>query len=81
MRKKKNHILPTGYIPTKEEANKYIARPYSNVQLVGNKHEETLDRLFRETFKENKDIHDILVKCSTLNGLASTVIFEVQYVA
>lgn len=81
MTKKKNHILPDGYIPTKEEANKYIARPYSNVQLVGNKHEETLDRLFRETLKENKDIHDILVKCSTLNGLASTVIFEVQYVA
>lgn len=77
----KRKYLPKGYVPTREEANKYIARPYSDVQLVGNKHEETLDRLFRETLKENKDIHDILVKCSTLNGLASTVIYEVQYVA
>ena len=78
---RKKHYLPEGYKPTKEEANKYIARPYGSIDVIGNKHEETLEKLFQKLIPENKNIHDILIKCSTLNGLANTVIYEVQYVA
>ena len=77
----KKKYLPDGYKPTKEEANKYIARSYGSIDVIGNKHEETLEKLFQKLIPENKNIHDILIKCSTLNGLANTVIYEVQYVA
>lgn len=77
----KKHYLPDGYMPTKEEADKYIARPYGSNKLIGNKHEETMEKLFQVLIPENKNIHDVLIKCSTLNCLANTVIYEVQYVA
>ena len=33
----KKKYLPDGYKPTKEEANKYIARPYGSIDVIGNK--------------------------------------------
>jgi hypothetical protein len=80
MVKKKYQYLPDGYIPTKEEANKYIARTYSAKTEVGDIKEKTIVKLFREV-PENKDISNILVKCATLNSLASTNIIDVFYIA
>lgn len=73
--------IPQGYKPTVDEVEKYIALPYGENPLVGNKKEEALTKLFGRILPENKNIQDILIKCSALNGLASTNIFEVQYVA
>ena len=77
----KKHYLPNGYLPTADEVEKYIALPYGENPLVGNKKEEAMTKLFGRILPENKNIQDILIKCSALNGLASTNIFEVQYVA
>ena len=40
----KKHYLPDGYIPTAEEANRYIVRPYGSIEIIGNKHEETMEK-------------------------------------
>lgn len=76
---KKKYYLPDGYQPTIDEAKKYIARPYGS-PLVGNIKENTIVKLFRDV-PENNDINIILVKCATLNSLASTNIIDVFYIA
>ena len=78
---RKNKYLPEGYKkPTPEEAKDYIAQNYSPNPLVGDIKENTILRLFSES-PENNDINTILVKCATLNSLASTNIIDVFYVA
>ena len=77
----KRKYLPDSYRPTIEEANKYIALTYSDNPEVGNEKERTLVELFEEQMPKNVDIHDILVKCATLNSLANTNIIDVYYVA
>jgi hypothetical protein len=43
--------------------------------------EESLNKLFSEHYSENKDIHEILIKASTLNDFYSTNIFSIFHVA
>lgn len=81
MAKKKYHIIPDGYIPTKEEANKYIALPYSANPEVGDKKERALVNMFEKSIPKNKSFEDILAKCVTLNVLANTNIIDVFHVA
>lgn len=76
---KKRKYLPEGYKPTIDEAKKYIARPYGS-PLVGDIKEDTIVKLFSEV-PENNNISNILVKCATLNSLASTNIIDVFYIA
>jgi len=77
---KKKQILPDGYKPTIEKAKDYIAQPYSSNPIVGDIKERTIVKLFKE-IPENKDISNVLVKCVTLNSLASTNIIDVFYIA
>ncbi|MBO4443682.1 MAG: hypothetical protein J5814_02790 [Bacteroidaceae bacterium] len=77
----KKKYLPDFYVPTAEEVKKFIVRPYSDNPLVGNKKDDALFKLFRDLIPENKNIQDIIIKCSTLNALASTNVIEIQYIA
>lgn len=72
----KNTTLPT---PSKEQVEHYLKYLDSleNYRLQ----ESALDKLFFETYPENKDIDDILIKVSSLNDFYSTNIFSVFPVA
>ena len=43
--------------------------------------EKALDKLFLETYTENTDLVEILIKCSTLNDFYSTNIFKIYDMA
>lgn len=68
--------IPT---PSKEEVEKYLIKwkRLENYVLQ----EKSLDKLFFEVLPENKQIEDILIKCSTLNDFYSTNIFSIYPVA
>lgn len=65
--------------PCKEEAEKYLLgwNKLDNYVMQ----EKALDKLFFNTYPNNKDIEDILVKVSTLNDFYSTNIFSAYAVA
>ncbi len=68
--------LPT---PTIDEVEKYLMSWDSMENYV--LQEESLNKLFFETYPENKDISDILIKASSLNDFYSTNIFSIFPVA
>lgn len=69
-------IIPT---PSKEEVEKYLSlwESLENYRLQ----ESALNKLFFDTYPNNIDINDILIKVSALNDFYSTNIFSVFPVA
>ena len=65
--------------PSKEEVQKYLKRWKTLENYV--LQEKSLDKLFFDVLPENKEIEDILIKCSTLNDFYSTNIFSIYPVA
>ena len=65
--------------PCKTEIQKYLDR-WNN---LGNYviQEEALDKLYRETYPANNEIHEIIIKASALNDFYSTNIFSIYPVA
>lgn len=65
--------------PTKEEVEKYLKKwdLLENYVLQ----ESSLDKLFLNTYPNNTDINDILIKASSLNDFYSTNIFSIFPVA
>lgn len=66
-------------IPSIAEMEKYLAKWDSFENYV--MQEQALNKLFHDICPENKDIRDILLKCSTLNDFYSTNIFSIFPVA
>lgn len=75
-REKRREDIPT---PNVEEIERYLVAwtELENYTLQ----ESALNKLFLETYKENKEIEDVLVKVATLNDFYSTQIFSVYPVA
>ena len=65
--------------PSKEEVDKYIEK-WKTLENYVNQ-ENSLNKLFLDLLPENKEIDDILIKCSTLNDFYSTNIFSIFPVA
>ena len=65
--------------PSKEEVEKYLIKWTTLENYV--LQEKSLDKLFFDVLPENKEIEDILIKCSTLNDFYSTNIFSIYPVA
>ena len=65
--------------PCKKEVEKYLKRWDSLENYV--LQESSLNKLFFNTYPENKDIDDILIKASSLNDFYSTNIFSIFPVA
>lgn len=65
--------------PSIDEVNRYLDRWDSLDNYV--LQENSLDKLFFETYPHNTDIREILVKASTLNDFYSTNIFSIFPVA
>ena len=65
--------------PTVEEIQKY--RETWNTMENYVLQEESLNKLFFETYPQNKDIREILIKASSLNDFYSTNIFSIFPVA
>ncbi|EDS71420.1 hypothetical protein NE604_06960 [Anaerofustis stercorihominis] len=65
--------------PTEEEVVKYIKKWDLKENYV--LQENSLNKLFGELIPQNKNIEDILLKCSTLNDFYSTNIFSIYSVA
>ena len=65
--------------PCKEEVEKYLKLWDSLENYV--LQESSLDKLFFNTYPENKDINDVLIKASSLNDFYSTNIFSIFPVA
>lgn len=65
-------IIPT---PNKNEVDKYLKKwdSLENYTLQ----ENSLNKLFLETYPKNNDINDILIKASVLNDFYSTNIFSI----
>ena len=65
--------------PCKDEIQKYLDK-WNN---LGNYvvQEEALDKLYRETYPANNEIHEIIIKASALNDFYSTNIFSIYPVA
>ena len=72
----KQFDIPT---PSEKEVDYWLA--YWDSLPNYTEQEKALDKLFLETFKENEDISEILIKCSTLNDFYSTNIFKIYDVA
>ena len=60
--------------PTNEEVKKYL-KQWEDLKNYVNQ-ENSLNKLFFDLIPENKQIEDILIKCSTLNDFYSTNIFS-----
>lgn len=73
--------IPKDYKPTVDEVKKYIDCWNGPQNEVGKNKELALKKLFEVLCSENKDINDVLIKCSTLNDFYSTNIFDVHSVA
>ena len=71
--------IPKEYKPTIDEVKNYLKSWKENEDA--NDKELALNKLFYELCPENKDIRDILIKCSTLNDFYSTNIFDIHSVA
>lgn len=69
-------VVPT---PCKEEVEKWLKHWDSLPDYT--EQEKALDKLFFGEFKTNDNLHNILIKCSTLNDFYSTNIFKVYNVA
>ena len=65
--------------PSPAEVEKYVKRWNTLENYV--LQENALDKLFFEVCKDNKDINNILIKCSALNDFYSTNIFSIFTVA
>ena len=65
--------------PSEAEVKKYLDKWESLDKYK--RQEESLDLLFKDTFRDNTDIHAILLKASVLNTFYSTNIFDVDKVA
>jgi hypothetical protein len=65
--------------PNKEEVQKYLNK-WDNLENYVLQ-ENALDKLFFDTYPNNNDINDILIKCSSLNDFYSTNIFSIFPVA
>ena len=63
--------------PSVGEVEKYLEKTLENYVLQ----ENSLDKLFFNLIPENKQIEDVLIKCSTLNDFYSTNIFSIFPVA
>ena len=73
--------IPSGYIPTICEVNAHIAFRSTPEYIVGREKENALVKLFELLCPENKDLNDVLIKCSALNDFYSTNIYDVYSVA
>ena len=65
--------------PTKTEVEFYLKKWSALENYV--LQENSLNKLFSQTYPQNNDINDILIKCSSLNHFYSTNIFSVFPVA
>lgn len=72
-------MLANDYKPSQSEVEKYLSRWDSLENYV--LQENALDKLFFNTYPENDDIDEILIKVSALNDFYSTNIFNVFPVA
>ena len=66
-------------MPTVDEVKEYLKLWKKNEDA--NNKELALNKLFHELCPENKNIEDILIKCSTLNDFYSTNIYDIYSVA
>lgn len=71
-----NKIIPT---PSKIEVDKYL-QEWNNLENYVNQ-ENSLRKLFKETYCLNNDINEVLIKVCSLNDFYSTNIFNVFEVA
>ena len=69
--------IPT---PNKEIIKKYLTK-WDNLEEHYIWQESSLDKLFHKDYKNNKDLNEILIKCSCLNDFYSTNIFSIYPVA
>ena len=79
--KKRKYRIPDGYMPTIDEVNSHIAFRSTPEYIVGREKENALVKLFEVLCPENKDLNDILIKCSALNDFYSTNILDIHSVA
>lgn len=77
MHKEKDVLL--GHVPSPQEVAEYEQKWNTLADYVNQ--ENALDKLFFNLCPENKDMSDILIKCSSLNDFYSTNIFKVHNVA
>ena len=68
-----------GHVPSPQEVAEYEQKWNTLADYVNQ--ENALDKLFFNLCPENKDMSDILIKCSSLNDFYSTNIFKVHNVA
>lgn len=66
--------------PNKKIIKEYLIK-WDNLEDHYIWQESSLDKLFHETYKYNKDLNEILIKCSCLNDFYSTNIFLIYPVA
>lgn len=72
-------MLVQNYKPSEAEVKKYLNKWDSLENYV--LQESALDKLFFNTYPNNKDINDILIKAASLNDFYSTNIFSIFPVA
>lgn len=65
--------------PTKEMVSKYLEK--WKILSGYSEQEAALFLLFRETYSENKNLSEVLIKCSSLNDFYGTNIFNVYPIA
>ena len=68
-----------GHVPSPQEVAEYEQKWNTLADYVNQ--ENALNKLFFNLCPENKDMSDILIKCSSLNDFYSTNIFKVHNVA
>lgn len=68
-----------GHVPSPQEVAEYEKKWNTLADYVNQ--ENALNKLFFNLCPENKDMSDILIKCSSLNDFYSTNIFKVHNVA
>jgi hypothetical protein len=66
--------------PNKKNIQEYLIK-WDNLEEYYIWQESSLDKLFHETYKDNTDLKEILIKCSCLNDFYSTNIFLIYPVA
>ncbi len=66
--------------PNKKIIQEYLIK-WDNLEDHYIWQESSLDKLFHETYKNNTDLNEILIKCSCLNDFYSTNIFLIYPVA
>lgn len=66
--------------PSKKNIQEYLIK-WDNLEDHYIWQESSLDKLFHETYKDNTDLNEILIKCSCLNDFYSTNIFLIYPVA